>query len=327
MKVRLVIVFSLLLCTLLAFAQIPHDPLEVVSGTLRNGNGQPLSDARVELRSMRTGALVASGYTNSAGGFELANVPSGLYEIVAISGLSEVRERINFPSAVNVNLIVPNAPSVAEDAGGSHTVSVAQFQVPKKARELFKKAQAAARKQKPDEESKYLAEALEVYPDFADALTLRGITKLDSNQIPGATADLEKAIHCDGSYALAYLVLGAAYNMASRFDDALRSSDHGVSLMPTAWQGYFEMAKSYIGKADYEKALRQLDKAVSLGPPNYAPIHLVKAHALLALKNYSEAMLELQAFLDHAPKGDPNTAEVMALMDSTKSFISDRARK
>lgn len=323
MKVRLVTIFSVLLFALLTFAQSPHDPLEVVSGTLRNGSGQPVSDARVELHSLRTGALVASGYTNGVGGFELANVPAGLYEIVAISGLSEVRERVNFPNAANISLVVPNAPAAATDAGGRNTVSVAQFQVPKKARELFKKAQEAARKQKHDEESKYLAQALEVYPDFADALTLRGIRKLDSNQIDDATADLEKAIQCDASYALAYLVLGAAYNRANRFDDALRSSDHGISLMPTAWQGYFENAKSYIGKADYEKALRQLDKAASLGPRDYAPIHLVKAHALLALKSYSEAMAELQAFLDHAPKGDPNMAEVMALMDSTKSFISD----
>src|SRR5262249_30307521 len=235
--------------------------------------------------------------------------------------------RISFPSAPNISLTVPNAARTPADTGGSSTVSVAQFQVPKKARELFKKAQAAARKQKPDEESKYLAGALEVYPDFADALTLRGIRKLDNNQLTEATADLEKAIQCDGSYALAYLVLGAAYNMANRFDDALRSSDHGISLMPTAWQGYFEMAKSYIGKADYEKALRQLDKATSLGPRNYAPIHLVRAHALLALKSYSEAMVELQSFLVRAPKGDPTTAEVMALMNQTRSFIADGTRK
>src|SRR5262245_14655038 len=182
MKVSLVTVFIVLLCTLLTSAQIPHDPQEVLSGTLHYVNGQPVSDARIEVHNIRTGAVIASGYTNGVGGFELANVPAGIYEIVAISGLSEVRERINFPSAPNINLTVPNAARTPTDTGGSSTVSVAQFQVPKKARELFKKAQAAARKQKPDEESKYLAGALEVYPDFADALTLRGIRKLDNNQ-------------------------------------------------------------------------------------------------------------------------------------------------
>jgi tetratricopeptide (TPR) repeat protein len=110
--------------------------------------------------------------------------------------------------------------------------------------------------------------------------------------------------------------------MSKRFDDALRSSDRGVALLPTAWQGYFEMAKSYLGKADYAHAMQQIDRAIPLAPADFAPVHLVKAHALLALKSYAAAMGELQAFLDHAPKNDPNTAQAMAMMDQAKAFIA-----
>ena len=82
------------------------------------------------------------------------------------------------------------------------------------------------------------------------------------------------------------------------------------------------MAKSYVGKADYPHAIEQIDKAISFAPKDFAPVHLVKAHALLALKNYSDAMGELQVFLERAPKNDPNTAQAMAMMDQAKAFTA-----
>ena len=64
--------------------------------------------------------------------------------------------------------------------------------MPSKARDLLKKAQAAAHKNKLNDVNKYLAQALEIYPHFTEALTLRGILKLDENQVSGAIEDLRR---------------------------------------------------------------------------------------------------------------------------------------
>jgi tetratricopeptide (TPR) repeat protein len=309
-----------LLSSVLSLSQIRNGLAGSVSGTIRTAKGAPAADARVELHNAKTGELFTSGYTNAQGAFEFANVPNGTYELVVSSGLSEVRENLSVPAAPGINLIIADASQRADAVPGENTVSVAQFKVPGKARDLLKKAQAAANKNKLEDVDRYLTGALEIYPQFTEALTFRGILKLDANQVTAAIEDLEKAVRYDANAGMSYLVLGAAYNLAKRFDDALRISDHGVALMPTAWQGYFEMAKSYIGKADYPHAIQQIDKAISLAPQNFASVHLVKAHALLALKNYSEAMGELQAFLERAPKNDPNTAQAMAMMDQAKAF-------
>jgi len=322
MKYRTSLLVVLLLASIVSFSQIRNDLTGSVTGTIRTAKGTPVADARIELHNAKTGQLFTSGYTNAQGAFEFANVPNGVYELVAASGLSEVRETLNVPSPPGLNLIIADASQGADAVPGDKTVSVAQFKVPGKARDLLKKAQAAANKNKPEDVNKYLTRALEIYPQFAEALTFRGILKLDANQVPAAIEDLEKAVHYDAGAPMSYLVLGAAYNLAERFDDALRMSDHGVALMPSAWQGYFEMAKSYVGKADYPRAIQQIDKAISFAPKDFAPVHLVKAHALLALKNYSEAMGELQAFLERAPKNDPNTAQAMAMLDQAKAFTA-----
>lgn len=319
----------ILLSSLLSFSQqLRNDPVRnelsgSVTGTIRTTKGVPVTDARVELHNAKTGELFASGYTNNQGAFEFTNVPNGTYELVATSGLAEAREHLSLPAAPGLNVILADNTQGSDVAPGADSVSVAQFKVPSKARELLKKAQAAAHKNKVEDVNKYLTKALEIYPHFSEALTLRGILELDASQVSSAIQDLEKAVQYDSNAGMSYLVLGAAYNMSKRFDDALRSSDRGVALLPTAWQGYFEMAKSYLGKADYAHAMQQIDRAISLAPGDFAPVHLVKAHALLALKSYPEAMGELQAFLEHAPKNDPNTAQAMAMMTQAKAFITN----
>ena len=322
MKYRILPLIVLLLSSTFFFAQFRNDLAGSVTGTVRNAKGAPAADARIELHNAKTGELFTSGYTNAQGAFEFTNVPNGVYELVATSGLNEVREQLTVPAAPGLSLIIAGNSQGADAVPGEGIVSVAQFKVPRKARDLLKKAQTAANKNKLEDVNRYLTQALEVYPRFAEALTFRGILKLDANQVSAAIEDLEKAIHCDANAGMSYLVLGAAYNLAKRFDDALRTSDHGVALMPTAWQGYFEMSKSYIGKADYPNAIQQINRAISLAPRDFAPVHLVKAHALLALKSYSEAMGELQAFLERAPKNDPNTAQAMAMMDQAKAFTA-----
>jgi tetratricopeptide (TPR) repeat protein len=322
MRNRILALVLVLLSSALTFSQIRNDLTGSVNGTVRTAKGAPVADARVEIHNAKTGELFTSGYTNAQGAFEFANVPNGVYELVATSGLSEVRETLNVPTPPGLNLMIANASHGADSIPGDNTVSVAQFKVPGKARDLLKKAQAAANKKKLEDVNRYLTRALEIYPQFAEALTFRGILKLDANQVTAAIEDLEKAVRYDANAPMSYLVLGAAYNLAKRFDDALRMSDHGVALMPSAWQGYFEMSKSYVGKADYPHAIEQIDKAISCAPKDFAPVHLVKAHALLALKNYSDAMGELQVFLERAPKNDPNTAQAMAMMDQAKAFTA-----
>jgi len=289
-----------------------------VSGTVRTAEDRPAADARVEVRDLMTGQVVASGYCNYSGSFDI-DVPGGRYEIVITQGLAEARDRVDVAGApAFLSLRLPSATQGAE-AGGRYAVSVAQFKVPSKAHDAFKRARSAFDKHKLGDAGRHLAEALAIYPNFAEALTLRAILSLDDGKIDPARGDLEKAVEADSSYALAYIVLGATYNMLSRFDDALRTTDRGVALAPDSWQGYFEMGKAFIGKANYPAAIRQLNKAEEMAPKSYTLIHLAKAHALLGLQSYAEAMEELQAYLDREPNG-PKSVEARAMLEKARAF-------
>jgi tetratricopeptide (TPR) repeat protein len=312
-----------------AFGVRSNNPLDAhgshISGVVVGSDGAPQADVRVEIRSEQTGSTIASGYTNTGGAFEFDGLPLAAYEVVASHGLAESRERLALGDiGINLKIRLNTRNADAAQADGNATVSIAEYKVPQKARDAFHKAEAALAKHRDDEVTKQLSKALEIYPEYAAALTLRGVLCLDAQTPQRAIDDFDKAIHSDPSYALAYTGLAAALNRLEKFDDALRSASRATALAPRSWQSYFEMAKSYVGKADYEHALQQLTKAQALTPTEYAPIHLVRAHVMLALKNYSNAVDELQAFLTLAPK-DPNSNAARETLDKVRAFTATAA--
>ena len=332
---RLAVAFTLL--SSFCFAQFMSNPMDrardnnltpgfrngtaTLDGTVVNSlNNQPLQNAKVELRDAANGTVLTSSFTNSGGAFDFGSVPQGVYRVVATRGISQVEERIDlssFKNSVNLRMPISNQP---EAGNTGNTVSVAQYKVPEKARNEFQKAQEASAKMDFDGARKHVARALELYPDYADALTLRAVLNLSSDT-PAAVTDLQKAIHCDGNYALAYTVLGSALNMQQKFAEAMQMLQRGQSLAPDSWQTYFEMARSYVGEQDYQSALRELDRARSLVPADYPTLLLVQAQAHVGLKQYESAMQELQAFLQKDPKG-PNSEAAQKMLQETSELVA-----
>jgi len=155
-----------------------------------------------------------------------------------------------------------------------------------------------------DRAEKELDEALQLDPEYADALTLRGLIQLRDPDISQGQQTLERALQVDPSETAAYIALAAVYNHQGRFDDAMRVSEKSLSLAPHAWQAYLEMAKACIAKSMYQRGLKFIRQAERLGGSTYSEVHLVKAYALMPLKLYKEAKYELQASL--ARKHDAN---------------------
>lgn len=281
-----------------------------VIGSVRGADNRPLGNVHVELRD-QNGSVVNSVATGNGGEFEFRQVAQGTYRVVAVSGVDEVEERVEVNSwNTPVNLRLSGRKPPNDDA--RNTVSVAQYKVPERAREELRKAREASLKGKVDEAHNHVARALEIHPQYADALTMRAILKLAARNAEGAVQDLEQAIQYDGSYAMAYLVLGSAFNVEAKFDDAIRALQRGETLSPDSWQGHFEMGKALLGKTDYSAALHELDRAQSLAPPDYPLVRLIRAHVLMQLDRYADAVTDLQTYLDKNPEGaDAELAQKM----------------
>jgi predicted Zn-dependent protease len=291
-----------------------------IDGTVQSIDGKLLKDVRVDLHDSSAGVTIASVYTGERGSFEFNPVPEGAYEVVAVSGTNQASERINvasFKQSLSLRMPVNDVP---QDGTERNSVSVSQYKVPAKAREEFSKAQEASRRSKPEDATKHLARALEIYPDFSDALTMRAIGFL-STDLTAAIRDLEHAIKSDGNNSLALTVLGAAMNAQAKFNEALLYLQRSETLAPDRWQTYFELAKTNIGKNDYATGLRYLDKTVSMLAQDYSPIHLLRGRALFSMHRYAEAAGELDAYLQKEPNS-PGASAARDMRDRAQQLLA-----
>jgi tetratricopeptide (TPR) repeat protein len=326
--------FAIASCFLLTFSgwtqELPttrsfeQRSINTLTVTVRDRDNKPVPDARIEVRPVMGVAGSFSGYTNHSGIFEAGGLGDGSYEILVQKGVSQASDRVTVAGGMaGISLTIDTVDQDAAAVGNKSTVSLAQYKVPKKAREEYNKADNALTARKIDEAHNHLAKALELYPDFAEALTMRGIMNLENKNYDAAIADFDHAIKSDSGYSMSYVAMGAAYNLTQRFDDALRVLDRGITLAPDSWQAYFEESKAQVGKSNYEAAIRAADKAQSLSNGKYPLVHLVKAHAMLALKQYDPAMGELQAFLEQDPKA-PQADSARTTLEQVRAFVAKR---
>lgn len=182
------------------------------------------------------------------------------------------------------------------------SISAARLRVPHKALKLYEKAIKPFREHRYDEAQRNINKALHLYPDFPEALTLLGYIQIDLNQWEAAEQSLQGAIRSDPTYGVAYLVLSHLYNMQKRFDDAVEMSQRANVLMPDDWMVAYEKCTSFVKTGQYATALKLGDAA--LRATRATMLHLAKAHALLGLKRYSEAAVELRTYLSNEPTGE-----------------------
>jgi tetratricopeptide (TPR) repeat protein len=168
---------------------------------------------------------------------------------------------------------------------------------------LLQKAQDAFHKARLNDAFGFVQKALGIYPDYAQALTLRGILSMQKGDPQSAEPDLEKAIQLDYGNDMSYSALACLYNNKGEYNRALKVLDHGITLNPKSWQGYLEMARANIGNKDYGAAIRNLDRAESFAPASTGLTHLFRAEALFGLKDVQGAVKQLEAYLTIEPSG------------------------
>lgn len=296
--------------------------ISALQGKVLAPDGRPLSGIRVEVDEASTAIPVTSTYTQADGTFELYNIPKGSYEVVAESGDSRITDDVVLqPDRQPLELRFSNESA---NYFPDSTISVARILVPESAKKFYRKAYAAFTEGQNEDAESLVNQALQIEPNFADALVLRGLLDMQKPDLQEAQQYLEAAIHVDPTYSPAYIALGAVYNHEGRFDDAFRASERGLSLSPRSWQAYFEMAKASVAKGMYEKALQFARQAQRLGGNSFASLHLVKACALYPMKLYKDARYEVQAVMTREPKGTSakQAQALLAQIDAAEAPIA-----
>jgi len=296
-----------------------------IIGSVRTVNNEPVANARIVVSSPVETQPVTAQYTANDGSFIVSGLHSGMYDVKAESGVLQAEERVQVNGGQAwVTMRMPEAKGASPQAltGTNSTVSVQQLHVPDKAASLLQRAQKAIADDKLDDAGKYISKALAAFPEYSQALALRGVLELHAQQFEKAGADAQHAIQADPNDGMGYLVMGAILNAQEKYQDALRPLARAETLMPGAWQSYFESGKALLQLQKFQDALQQVNRAFALtDPSNHPELHLVKGYAYMGLRTYGAALGELQEYVNQAPAG-PFTASVRSILEKIRPLAA-----
>ena len=124
------------------------------------------------------------------------------------------------------------------------------------------------RKRKNKEALKNYDKAIELKPDFAEALVSKGVVLEKMGLYEDALEAYETAIELNHDIVDAWLGKGVVYYYLNSYDEALEANNQAIELNPDIAKGWYNRACIYSIKGKKEKAFSDLKKAIEIDSYN-----------------------------------------------------------
>jgi tetratricopeptide (TPR) repeat protein len=196
----------------------------------------------------------------------------------------------------------PDAQNVPPEGAGA-TVSAHDVNLPAAARKEFETAQKLLN-EKHDAENgiKHLRKAIDIYPNYAQAHMILGLTYLELQKPDQAQPELEKAAELDPQLPGAFFGLGTLYNQQKKFPEAAKALRQGLNLTPKVPDAEYQLAQAYFAMQRWDDAETHAHTVVSLAP-QFAPVHIMLGNLALRKNDGAAAKAEFSEYLRLDPKG------------------------
>jgi tetratricopeptide (TPR) repeat protein len=300
---------NLLLTLLLASAQFQ------VAGEVVAPPGAAFQS--VEIESI-DGRFVKSGDINRNGKFSIKKVPEGLYKITIKSedGRAEQRTievRSAFADAegkVAIKLELPDAGTPKDQL----TVGVAALDISPKAADELQRANDARGNIK--KERAHLEKAIEISPNFPEALNNLGTTYYHEKEYAQAAELFQKALDASPTFYPARVNLGGALLSLRDYNRALEENLKAVEMRPNDSLAQAQLGQALFHLNRYDEALEHLKIAKRIDPMSFTLPGLFIAQIYQARGETAAAIAEYKELLKRHPGYEyaaPITNEILFL--------------
>jgi predicted Zn-dependent protease len=313
---------SIIVCTIHFTAQAQTPSLSgrpryfTIEGKVTLPDGTPAANVQVKIR----GGLGVSFETtaNDSGRFEFMELPAGNYELEArsvsdpnlVSDVVRTDTTRTATNTISVNFSLHSGRAANSRSKPSViTAAEAGQKVPKKARKAFEEGMKFKNENKLDEALENFSQAIELYPDYFQALTARADLNLSRRQLAAAAADFDRALVTNPRYGSALRGAGYCKLIKGQFAEASEYFDKAVTAEP-------DNARSYmlLGMANFEldrrpEATKALTRALDLDGVQSVRAHIYLANIYYRQQEFERAADELKGYLAIVPT-DPDATKL-----------------
>jgi tetratricopeptide (TPR) repeat protein len=293
----------------------------IITGKVFLPNGRPAQGVRVSL----SGADFTSGNATSDqdGVFTFGGLPAGNYNIsVRAEGFENETETLTIERfaaegqgyQMTVHLRSPGQPKTSDNRSSNPRLAG----VPKDAVAKFEKGVAKMSANDAKGALTHFDEATTAYPNFALAYCEKGAAYLRLNDPDKATESFVKAITIDQNYTEAKYGYGLAQFQKKEYTVAAAAFNDVLQQRKDMAEAHLNLGISLFYLKNIDAAIAELKTSITTkGGANLAMAHLYLGQIYAQKKMNSEAVAELQTYLDLAPKA-PNADRIRSVIEDLK---------
>ena len=336
----IVLVVALTLLNQIGFSQQSTNPNNSgrstsVSHSVRGKIYMPsgnLPELRIRVVLEHTaGGIVSETFSDSVGNFEFRGLASSTYRVTVPTdnqtyetSQETVEVSGNFARTFMVQIYLKDKANTQRITMKDKLLSPADIQeVPKDAKKSYEQGLKLARDKQPEKASVKLQEALQLFPEYLNALNKLGEQMAILNKLDLAEANFERAIALSPKFALPYINKGILLVNQKRFDEAIPVLETGNRLDDTFPMGHLNLGVALMSKnpADFDLAEKELTRVIDLGKKDFAYVHKLIFNINIRRQKYDKAAAQLDAYLKEAPDA-PDTQEVRLMLDKVKKAMA-----
>ena len=143
---------------------------------------------------------------------------------------------------------------------------------------------------------------MSTYKEFLD----NGICNFYEGNFKNAIEDFNKSIELNKDFSVTYFYRGASYHSIEEYDEAMLDYKKAISLDPKMTDAYYNRAKIILSRKDIQnpdikKAIADLEKALELDE-NFADAMYAMAAAYKKLEDYHKALEYIEKLLKISPE-------------------------
>jgi len=283
-----------------------------IEGRVQTSDHHPISEVRVFLKN-DSYSEIATTYTDGSGRFRFLNLMSGVYYIQIEPGALNFERQSQRVEAVAFTQRQSGGGEVfrvdfvvkPKETPGKYADKAVLFvqPVPDEARKEYANALKSLDKDDFARAVASLSRAIEIYPDYYDALELIGTEYVKRQQYKPAVPLLSHAVEVNKDGWRAFYSLGVAEYELGQRDAALKSLSRAVELNPASPNAVMRLGIALApDPSTRAEAIQAFEKAVDLAKDR-APTAYFYLGGLYAMANqYRKAADAFETFLRVYPQ-------------------------
>ncbi|HEU0184468.1 MAG TPA: tetratricopeptide repeat protein, partial [Blastocatellia bacterium] len=281
-----------------------------VFGRVSLPDGRPAARVRVFIET--NNGLKREMLSDDQGNYEFRGLGGGRYRLSAINPnepkqYSEPAESDTGRAAVSnrfqvdIYLRLPQHDTETTYNPGVVNAAEAAQNIPKAARKAYDQG---VRLQKENQQEKaFIAfnQAIELYPEYFQALTERANLLMGGGQLAKAAADFERALRLNEKYVPALRGLGYCQIQQKQFEAAVSNLERAFAMDPKVPLTLLLLGYANLSLNRYEPAKQCLEEALKLGPESAARAHVYLAEVFANEQKFKEAADSIRRYLNLKP--------------------------